>query len=251
MHINIFDEIRMQNLDRRQLQLTVLASMTIAILSTGVALLMYPAIFSRDILLSSQTLRFAFYGFCLLCVLLVSYLWDRQLTIRHLTQQVQTEQRRNSALRLKATQDLLNRIPGIHGFREQLSAQSRRTNSKMAALSVAVVRLYLSGMITHKGEEQIAFGDAAQVIHRRLRKEDSICMLSPGVYGIILPGMDATTAHRFTASVELGLQDAAGVGSRFTADIQLLDCGGYGMSAQDLEHAVAALLPVELTGVQG
>ena len=245
--MHIFDEIRVHNLDRRQLQLTVLASMTIAVLATGVALLMYPAIFSREIILSSQTLRFAFYGFCLLSVLLVGYLWDRQLTIRHLTQKVQTEQLRNIALRLKASNDLLNTIPGIRGFREQLFEHSRRADSKVAALSVAVVRLYLSGMIAQKGEEQIAFGDAARVIHRRLRKEDSICTLSPGVYGIILPGTDAVTAERFTASVELGLQDAAGVDSRFTADIQLLNSGDHGKSAQDLEQAVAALLPRELT----
>jgi hypothetical protein len=244
--MHIFDEIRVQSLDRRQLQLTVLASMAITVLATGIALLMYPAIFSREIIVSSQTLRFAFYGFCLLSVLLVGYLWDRQLTIRHLTQQVQIEQQRNSALRLKASNDLLNTIPGIRGFHEKLFTYSRQSESKVAALSVAVVRLYLSGMIAHKGEEQIAFGDAAQVIHRRLRKEDTVCTLSPGVYGIILPGMDVVTAQRFTASVELGLQDASGLDSRFTADIQLLSSGDHGKSAQDLEKAVAALLPREL-----
>jgi hypothetical protein len=249
--MHIFDEIRTQNLDRRQLHLTVLASMTITVLATGVALLMYPTIFSRDIILSSQTLRFAFYGFCLLSVLLVGYLWDRQLTIRHLTQQVQAEQRRNSALRLNASNDLLNMIPGIRGFHEQLYTHSRRADSKVAALSVAVVRLYLSGMIADKGEQQIAFGDAVQVIHRRLRKEDSISTLSPGVYGIILPGMDALAAQRFTASIDLGLQDAAGVDKRFTADIQLLNSGDHGRSVQDLERAVAELLPRELTTVQG
>jgi hypothetical protein len=243
--MHIFDDIRVHNLDRRQLQLTVLASMTIAVLATGVALLMYPAIFSREIILSSQTLRFAFYGFCLLSVLLLGYLWDRQLTIRHLTQQVQVEQQRNEALRLRASNDLLNTIPGIRGFHEQLFGHSRRAENKVATLSVAVVRLYLSGMIAHKGEEKIAFGDAAQVIHRRLRKEDSICALSPGVYGVILPNMDATSGQRFKMSVELGLQDAAGIDSRFTADVRMLNSADYGKSVLDLEQAVAALLPRE------
>ena len=47
--MQIFDEIHAQQLDRRQFQLTILASLAIAVLATGVALLMYPAIFSREI----------------------------------------------------------------------------------------------------------------------------------------------------------------------------------------------------------
>jgi len=246
--MHIFDEIQPQQLDRRQLHLTVLASLAIAVLATGVALLMYPAIFSRAILLSSRSLQFAFYGFCLLSVLLVGYLWDRQLTIRRLTDQVRAEQRRNRELRLKASNDLLNMIPGMRGFKEQLFTQSQRADSKVAAFSVAVVRLYLSGTITQRIEEQIAFADAAQVIHRRLRLEDSIWTLARGVYGIILSGQDAVSGRQFTSSVELGLQDAAGVNSRFTADVQLLTLAGR-KSAYELEQAVNALLPRDLTAV--
>ena len=245
--MKIFDEIRVQQLDRRQLQLTILASLAIAVLATGVALLMYPAIFSRAILVSSQSLQFAFYGFCLLSALLVGYLWDRQLTIRRLSEQVRTEQRRNVALRLKASSDLLNTIPGARGFREQLLACSQLMDSKLTALSVAVVRIDLSGMVTGKNEGQIAYADAAQVIHRRLRKQDSIWTLSPGVYGIILAGMDTPAAQRFAASIETGLQDAAGVNSRFTVEIQLLNFAGYGRSAFEIEQAVNELLPRDIT----
>lgn len=248
--MHLFDQIQTQQLENRQLQLTLLASLTIAVLATGVALLMYPAIFSREVLFSSRSLQCAFYGFCLLSVLLVGYLWDRQLTIRRLTQQVRIERRRNTASHLKASNDLLNMIPGIRGFREQLFAHSLQVGAKVPALSVAVVRLYLSGMIEHKSEEQIAFADAAQVIHRRLRKEDSIWALSRGVYGIILAGMDANAAERFTASVELGLQDAAGVNGRFTADVQLLTVGDHARSAYDVAKAITELLPRDLTAIQ-
>jgi hypothetical protein len=248
--MHIFDKIQTQQLENRQLQLTLLASLAIAVLASGVALLMYPAIFSRDILFSSRSLQFAFYGFCLLSVLLVGYLWDRQLTIRRLTSQVRTEQRRNNDLRLKASADVLNMIPGMRGFREQLLAHSLRAGAKTPPLSVAVVRLYLSGMISHKSDEQIAFADAAQVIHRRLRKEDSIWTLAPGIYGIILAGMDAPAAQNVASSVELGLQDAAGVNARFTSDIQLLTAGEYGRTARDLERAVAELLPRESAPAQ-
>jgi hypothetical protein len=250
--MKIFDEIRVQNLDRRQFQLTILASMTIVVLATGVAVLMYPAIFSQDILVSRQTLRYAFYGFCCLSVLLVGYLWDRQLTIRRLTKQVQTEQRRSNTFRSRACSDLLNTIPGVAGFREQLSALNRRSaGGKQAPVSVAVVRLYLSGMVSDKTDEQVVFGDAAQVIQRRLGRTDSIYVLSSGVYGVILTGMDRVSAQRFTASLELGLLDAAGVDSRFTADVQLLKTPEDGKSLQEIDHLVTALLPVVAVSPQG
>jgi hypothetical protein len=248
--MQLFDEIHAQQLDRRQLHLTVLASMAIAVLSTGVALFMYPAIFAHEILVSSRSLQFAFYGFCLLSVLLVGYLWDRQLIIRRLTEQVRTEQRRSNALRLKASDDLLNMIPGTRGFREQLFANSPLADSKIQAISVAVVRLYLSGVLAHRGEQQIVLADAVRVIHRRLRKEDSIWALSPGVYGIILAGMDRVGAQCFTASVELGLDDAAGVNSRFTSDVQLLTFTGQGKSVRDFERAIADLLPDDRAAAQ-
>jgi len=246
--MHVFDEIQPQQLDRRQLHLTILSSLAIAVLATGVALLMYPAIFSRAILLSSRSLQFAFYGFCLLSVLLVGYLWDRQLTIKRLTDQVRAEQRRNRELRLKASSDLLNMIPGMRGFKEQLFSRGQAATDA-PAFSVAVVRLYLSGTITQKIDEQVAFADAAQVIHRRLRIEDSIWTLGRGVYGIILSGMDAPIARQLTSSIEMGMQDAAGVNSRFTADVQLLTFAGRSRSAYELEQAVNALLPRDLASV--
>jgi hypothetical protein len=250
--MHIFDEIRVQNLESRQLQLTMLASMTIAVLATGVAILMYPTIFSQDILVSKQTFRFAFYGFCILSALLVGYLWDRQITIRRLTKQVQTEQRRSGSLRLRACNDLLNTIQGSVGFHEHLSAHGRQAGAgtKPAPLSVAVVRLYLSGMVTDKTEERAAFGDAAQAIHRRLRMADSMYTLSSGVYGVILPGTDALSAQRFASSLDLGLQDAAGVDSRFTADIQVLNSTENGNSAHGLEQAISSLLPQDTVRLQ-
>jgi len=250
--MHVFDEIRVQNLDRRQFQLTVLASMTIAVLATGVAILMYPAIFSQSLLVSGQTFRFAFYGFCILSALFVGYLWDRQITIRHLTQQVQMDQRRSNTFRLEACNNLLNTISGAIRFREQLNAHTRvmGAGTLPASVSVAVVRLYLSGMISDKNEEKVAFGDAAQVIHRRLRAGDSFYTLSSGVYGIILTGTDALSAQRFTAGLELGLLDAAGVGNRFTADVQLLNSADYGKSAQGLEQAISGLLPRDASILQ-
>ena len=52
----LFDKINPAHLDRRELQLTILACSTILILGAGLALLMYPIVFSY----SSVVLRNAF-----------------------------------------------------------------------------------------------------------------------------------------------------------------------------------------------
>jgi hypothetical protein len=66
------------------MQLSVLVIVTIIVLATGLALLMYPAVFSNQAVPSGRTLRIGFFGFCALSVLLVGYLVDRQMTIRQL-----------------------------------------------------------------------------------------------------------------------------------------------------------------------
>jgi len=71
------------------------------------------------------------------------------------------------------------------------------------------------------------------------------------VYGVILPGMDQLSTQRFSTSLELGLLDAAGVDSRFTADVQLVKSPEDGKSLQEVDHLVSSLLPTAGTGAQG
>lgn len=241
--MRVFDEIHSENLDSRQLQLTLLASMTIAVLATGVALLMYPAIFSQEIMFSGRTLQLVFYGFCCLSVLIVGYLLDRQLTIRQLKQQLQDEQKRNIELDLQDGVDLLNTISGLGSFRERLSREYVQIASELSTLSAVVVQLCLSEIVSRKGEDSVVFGDAAQAICRRLRVADSIYVLYPGVYGIILPHLDTPSARRFITGLEVGLRDAAGVSSRFTSEVRMFNYPEHAESVRQLEQAVCSLLP--------
>ena len=61
--MNVFDRIDSKELDRRELQLWLLAITTILILTVGMALLMYPTVFYEPLILTSSTLRKAFFGF--------------------------------------------------------------------------------------------------------------------------------------------------------------------------------------------
>ena len=73
--MRIFDQIDPLNLNRRQWELWMLALTVILILAVGMALLMYPAALSNDLIVSGTTKRKIFFGFCALSVLLVATSW--------------------------------------------------------------------------------------------------------------------------------------------------------------------------------
>src|SRR5690348_18496735 len=102
MRVFLFDKIHPQQLDRRELQLTLLACSTILILGAGLALLMYPLVFSH----SNTILRNAFYGFCGLSALLAVYLVDRQVTILQLRREVAEAGRRAVESKIEASAEL-------------------------------------------------------------------------------------------------------------------------------------------------
>jgi hypothetical protein len=103
--IQISDRIMPENVDNRQMHLTALAVGVIIVLVVGLALLMYPAVFSEGMMVSGQTLRVLFFGFCALAVLLVGYLLDRQLTIRRLERQLAEQERRSISTSVADTFD--------------------------------------------------------------------------------------------------------------------------------------------------
>jgi hypothetical protein len=103
--MRISDPIVPENVDNRQMHLTALAVGVIIVLVAGLALLMYPAVFSEGMMVSGHTLRVLFFGFCALAVLLVGYLLDRQLTIRRLERQLAEQERRSIRTSVAGTFD--------------------------------------------------------------------------------------------------------------------------------------------------
>ena len=78
----------LENLQRREIHLSILSAVFVFILAGGVAVLMYPLVFVHPVEASKWTLRIAFVGFCVLSLLFVFYLLDRQRMVRRLKQQL-------------------------------------------------------------------------------------------------------------------------------------------------------------------
>jgi GGDEF domain-containing protein len=246
--MQIFDKVGSADLDRREWQLTVFACVMIAIQTIGMALLMYPVVFAHQVatpVASEKTLRIAFYGFCGLSLLLAFYLWERQRVIQRLRREMVSERKRIVDTQKQASVELLKTMPNFSSFQDRLPMEFRRTASTTHKLSILVVNVQLPKGVSATGDGTILLGDAAKVISRRLREQDSIYMLAPTCFCAVLPGADTSIAQRFSARLNEGLGDAAGAANRFSFKIEVINYPDQASSATELEQAVLTIMPAD------
>ncbi len=235
--------IESTDLERREFHLVLFTCLAIVILSAGLALLMYPAVFSNRASFPSRTPQIAFFGFCSLSCLLVVYIVDRQFTIRGLRRQMAIDRKRASEALRQASADILGTLPNFNTFEDRLSMEFRRATAANLKLSVLVVRIKLHSAFSEPSLGMSAIGDAAKAISRKLREQDSTYLLRPGCFGIILPGVDSVASRRVSARLVEGLSDAAGANERFSFKIDALNYPEEITSAHELEIAVCELAP--------
>jgi GGDEF domain-containing protein len=243
--MNVFDQVDVAHLNRREWHLWLLAIAMIAILAAGMALLMYPSAFSSPLVLGGDLQRKAFFGFCGLSVLVVGYLVDREILIRNLRKEVEEERSLILQVRQKSSTDLLRTLPGLGSFQDRLTMEHHRAVSATLPLSVVLIVLTATQDPVDSTETSITFGDAAKALLSKIRGEDSIFLLSQGVFGVLLPAVQESDAYRISARLAEGLRDAAGVSNRFSFDIQTLSYPEHFKSAHEIECAVRPFLRTE------
>jgi GGDEF domain-containing protein len=220
------------------MQLWLLAIAIIAILASGMALLMYPTVFSEPVVLSGSTLRKVFLGFCGLSVLFVAYLLDRQYVMRQLRNQLRDEEVRNQKLRHQASEDLLETLPKYSHFQDRLPMEIRRASRTQGALSFLILRIKISSQVSGQNEISTAFGDAAKSIVRRLRREDSMYLFAPGIFGVLLPGSAVDSAYHVADRLVEGLHDASGASDRFTSEVRVVNYPEHTETAWGMEQTL-------------
>src|SRR5258708_10139488 len=92
--MDTLNRTELDKLERRELQLTILAAAYVLVQAAGLAVFMYPLVFLQPVGIK-WSLRVAFFGFCALTLLFVGYLLDRQRTVRKLKEQILAELERN------------------------------------------------------------------------------------------------------------------------------------------------------------
>jgi GGDEF domain-containing protein len=244
--MHVFDRIDAATLERRDWQLWALAMVCIFILTVGMALLMYPTVLASSEGPGGVILRRSFFGFCVLCLLLEVYLLDRQLVIRQLRRRLVEEQRQKVRILEQAGADLLGSLPGFAHFQDRLAMEFRRAANIHQPLSLLMVGLRHLHDVSDAGGKATVEGDAAKVLIRKLRGEDSIYLFHPGVFAIVLPGVRGLDANRVAERLQEGLTDAAGAGNRFAAEIRMINYPEHASTARELEQMAVRCFPGKL-----
>ena len=234
--MDFFDKVDPQTLDRRHWQLSMLSLGMIIVLGAGIALLMYPAVFGSNAAPAGPTTRTLFYGFCALCVLVVAYLLNRQYLVRQLRKNLVEQKTEMVNLRQEASADLLGTVPGFSHFQDQLTMGFRRAAQAREPLSLVLVRLKPSHLFNSPPEVSVALGDAARVLLRKLRADDSLYHLSSDAFAMVLPNTCGADMNQVASRVVEGLTDASGASDRFTFDMQVVNYPEQASTAYEMER---------------
>ena len=203
----------------------------LSVLTVGMALLMHGDVQQK-----------ALFGFCGLSVLVLCCLIDRQMLVRNLRKEVEEDRTLIMRIRQKSSTDLLQTLPGLQHFQDLLTMEHRRAVSTNEPLSVVLVVLKPTVEGFDPGEGSIALGDAAKALLAKLRGEDSVFLLSSGLFGVLLPGVEEANAKLVSAHLAEGLRNASNVSNRFSYDIQTLNYPERVKSAREIEEAVRTFL---------
>jgi len=124
-----------------------------------------------------------------------------------------------------------------------LTMEFRRAVAAELKLSVLVIAIHLHADFSEPSLATSALGDAAKAASSKMREQDSIFILRPAFFGLILPGVGQAGIPRISARIAEGLSDAAGVGDRFAFKIDAISYPEQTTSAHDLELVVSGWLP--------
>jgi len=243
--VQVFDKINQKTLDRRDRQLAILALVMVAILGVGMALLMYPTVFGKAAVLPVAPSQTLFYAFCALCILMVVYLINRMFLVHQLRANLIEEHEQLAQVLRESSAELLGTLMGFSHFQDRLAMDFRRATQINEPLSLLLVRINRSKMFAQGPQAEVALGDAAKVLSRKLRMEDSLYRLSSDVFGIVLPGAADELARQAANRLSEGLADASGASNRFTADIQVVNYPDNANSASEMERRASTLVAAD------
>jgi GGDEF domain-containing protein len=232
----------LDQLERRELHLTVLAAVFVLVQAAGLAVLMYPLVFLHPDTGNKWTMRVAYIGFCVLTVLFAGYLLDRQRLVRKLKQNLIEQLERNVELRQQASVDILQSMPGPDHFWDRLTMDHRRAMTMHTTLTLLLIQSKSSSGEKNLTQRAAAWGDAAKAISGKLRPTDSIYNVSPELFAIVLPETDTLNAKRVAFRLQEELQ-AVRAKHNLSFDITVHNYPDHVQSSRELEDIVKSLLP--------
>jgi PleD family two-component response regulator len=196
---------------------------------------MYSMVVREGTTLAGRTTLRGIFGFCLLAVLFVGYLIDRQWVIARLRRELIEEKKHNIQRRSQGNKQLLETLFGPGQFCDRLALELQRATNSKLPLAGLTVSLEVSPTLTDSDQLFSTFGDAVKAMMCKLRGEDSIYRFTSGVFGILLPGTDPEVARRVATRIGNGLAEAMGVSKRYSFDIRITSFPDQAKTAGEME----------------
>lgn len=243
--MEVFDKVSQKTIDRRDQQLSFLALFMVVVLGGGMALMMYPTVFNREALIPVAPSRTLFFGFCALCILMVLYLINRMRVVKTLRSSLVEEREQSAKILQQSSSELLGTLLGFSHFQDRLTMDFRRAAQVNEPLSLLLVQVKPAKPFAEGPEKEVALGDAARVLSRKLRKEDSLYRLSSDIFGIMLPGASEEVAQQRSQHLSEGLADAAGASNRYSAELQVVNYPMHVQSASEMERRAYEIAATE------
>jgi GGDEF domain-containing protein len=243
--MRFYDNIDPQTLERREAHLSILAIVVIAVMSIGMAAAMYPLVFAHPITPETETARRAFYGFCVLSILMVTYLTNRHIVIRRLRKKIADGQERIKLVQRQASADLLRTLPGMSQFQDRLTMEFRRCARTGDRLSLLLVLASVNQDILNEGEIANIFGDVAKALLVKMRKDDAIYGFRPGGFGILLVAPAAAPLAQICDRLAKSLEEARHSSGRFSFATRIVNYPEQTKTAWEMEEAARNFIPVE------
>jgi GGDEF domain-containing protein len=204
--------------------------------------MMYPTVFATPKTLSGPMFQTVFFGFCALSILLIAYLVDRHVLISKLRARIVARERAIRLIQEEASKDFLASLPAIDTFMDRLCMEFRRASGVNQPLSLFAVEINVLPEICKPSETVVVHADAGRAILRKTRGEDSIFLLDPGVFALLLPRISAGIAELMKQRFEEELRHAAGLVPRFHFRIRLINYPDDVKSAHEIMEAIYPLL---------
>lgn len=236
----IFDRIRLQDLDRRNWQLWILAIVMIVVLAGGLALHMYTLATAPGLSLSRGAMLEGIVSFCVLALLFVGYLIDRQMVIAHLRRELSEERKINLERRMKGNKELIQTLFGPGQFCDRLAMELQRATNSRLPLAGLTISLEVSPGLSDIDDIYSTFGEAVKAMMGKLRAEDSIYQYTPGVFGILLPKTGPDMARGVAVRVADGLNEAMGFSKRYSFEIHITNYPDQAKTATEMERLMRA-----------
>jgi GGDEF domain-containing protein len=204
--------------------------------------MIYPAVFSNPVTLSGPVFRSIFFGFCAMSVLFLIYLLDRHMLINKLRLRIVAKERAIRLIQNEASKEFLASLPALETFTDRLAMEFRRMSGANQPLSLLTVDVKIRPEACNATELDVVYADAGRAILRSIRGEDSMFLLDPGAFGVLLPRISAGTAELMRSRFEEELRDAAGLVPRFHFRVRLVNYPEHVMSAHEIMDSVQLLL---------